>query len=72
MSAHAHTDEATRDRLAAKGEPIFAEPGKETVLETATLQMVARIVDMSYGDGALPDQSFFERMTIELAVWSKV
>ncbi|KAA3642275.1 MAG: hypothetical protein DWQ07_24890 [Chloroflexi bacterium] len=72
MSAHAHNDDATRDRLAAKGEPIFAEPGKETVLETATLQMVARIVDMSYGDGALPEQSFFERMTIELAVWSKV
>ena len=72
MSAHAHNDDATRDRLAAKGEPIFAEPGKETVLETATLQMVARIVDMSYGDGALPDQSFFERMTIELAVWAKV
>jgi hypothetical protein len=28
-------------------------------------------VDMSYGTGAAPDESFFERMTLELVVWSK-
>jgi len=71
MSAHAFLDEATRQRLAAKGEPVLAEPGSELVLETQTLRMVARVVDMAYGQGALPENSFFERMLLELAVWQK-
>lgn len=72
MSAHAFSDEATRQRLAAKGEPIPAEPGVETILETQTLRLVARVVDMGYGDGAMPAESFFDRFILELAVWSKV
>jgi hypothetical protein len=71
MSMNAFNDTDLRERLAAKGEPVLAEPGNQVVLETATLQLVARIVDMSYGEGALPDNSFFDRMTLELAVWSK-
>ena len=71
MSQHTFNDDTVRDRLSAKGEPVLARPGAELVLETETLQMVARVVDMSYGQGALPDQSFFERATIELAVWLK-
>lgn len=72
MSSHIFRDDNTRDRLSAKGEPVLASPGAETVLETATLQMVARVVDMQYGEGPLPEDSFFERATLELAVWSKV
>ncbi len=71
MSAHAFNDDATRQRLAAKGEPILVEPGTESVLETQTLQLVARVVDLGYGDGALPEESFFDRFTLELAVWTK-
>ena len=71
MSAHAYADEATRQRLEAKGEPVLIEPGTETVLETQTLQMVARVVDVGYGDGALPDESFFDRFIVELAVWQR-
>jgi len=71
MSAHAHKDDAIYERLAAKGEPILAEPGAQITLETATLRLVARVVDMTYGEGALPDQSYFDRMTLELAVWTK-
>jgi hypothetical protein len=71
MSAHAFNDDATRQRLAAKGEPILVEPGTESVLETQTLQLVARVVDLGYGDGALPEESFFDRFTLELAVWPK-
>jgi hypothetical protein len=71
MSAHAFLDETTRSRLAAKGEPILAEPGSESVLETQTLRLVARVVDMGYGEGALPDHSFFDRMVLELAVSPK-
>lgn len=71
MSEHAYSDETTRQRLEAKGEPVPVEPGTETVLETETLQLVARVVDMNYGEGALPPQSFFDSFILELAVWSK-
>ena len=71
MSEHAHEDDKTRVRLESKGEPILAEPGKQVLLETASLQLEARIIDMEYGEGAAPDQSFFQRLTLELAVWPK-
>ncbi len=71
MSSHAFSDEALRQRLAAKGEPVQANPGSQVVLETATLQLVARVVDMSYGNGPLPPDSFFESLILELAVWQK-
>ncbi|MDA1329744.1 MAG: hypothetical protein O3B43_01580 [Chloroflexi bacterium] len=72
MSSHTFRDDTARDRLSAKGEPLLASAGAETVLETETLQLVARVVDMDYGEGALPEESFFERVTLELAVWSKI
>jgi hypothetical protein len=71
MSEHAFEDSKIRMRLESKGEPVLAEPGKQVLLETATLQLEARIVDMNYGEGAAPDQSFFQRLTLELAVWPK-
>ncbi len=71
MSANAYNDPATRSRLASKGEAVLVEPGKHVLMETATLQLQARVVDMSYGQGALPNSSFFERLTLELAIWPK-
>jgi hypothetical protein len=71
MSAHAFGDDKIRTRLESKGEPILAEPGKQILLETATLQLEARVIDMEYGEGAAPDQSYFQRLTMELAVWPK-
>jgi hypothetical protein len=71
MSEHAYEDDKIRVRLESKGEPLLAETGKQVLLETATLQLEARIVDMEYGEGAAPDRSFFERLTLELAVWPK-
>jgi hypothetical protein len=71
MSAHAFLDEVSRQRLAAKGEPILAESGTETVLETQTLRLVARVVDIGYGEGALPDSSFFDHLILEMAIWAK-
>jgi hypothetical protein len=66
LSGYSFRDDETRTRLSAKGDPILAESGEVVGLETASLRVEARIVDMSYGSGALPDESFFERMTIEL------
>ncbi|HEX9019054.1 MAG TPA: hypothetical protein VF806_07695, partial [Anaerolineaceae bacterium] len=71
MSDYAFNDAGIRQRLASKGEPVLAEPGKRILLETASLQLEARVVNMTYGQGALPANSFFEQMTLELAVWPK-
>lgn len=71
MSEHTFGDPAVQQRLMSKGEPILAEPGKRILLETATLQLEARIVDMNYGQGPLPPNSYFDRLTLELAVWPK-
>ena len=71
MSAHAFNDGAIRQRLEAKGEPVLVEPGIETVLETQTLQLVARVADTSYGDSAMPADSYFDHVLLELSVWSK-
>ncbi len=71
MSEHAFNDPATLQKLASKGEPVEIGPDKRVLLETATLQLEARVVDVIYGQGALPPNSFFERLTLELAVWPK-
>jgi hypothetical protein len=71
MSDHAYNDPDSTQKLAAKGEPVLVTPGKSVVLETATLQMEARVVDISYGQGSMPYGSFFDRLTLELAIWPK-
>jgi hypothetical protein len=71
LSGYAFNDDETRSRLSAKGDPIQAESGGVVELETASLRVEARIVDLSYGEGALPSESFFDRMTIELKAVAK-
>jgi hypothetical protein len=71
LSKYAYNDDDSRGMLAAKGDLIMAESGETIVLETASLQVEARIVDLSYGEGALPSESFFDRLTIELKARSK-
>lgn len=71
MSAHGFEDAGLRQKLSAKGDPVLATIGDQIELETATLVLAARIVDMEYAAGALPEKSHFDRITIELAVWPK-
>ncbi len=71
MSDYAYHDEALRAKLAPKGEPMLVEVGKEALLETKTLRVRARIAEVEYGIGNLPPNSFFERLTIDLAAWVK-
>jgi hypothetical protein len=71
MSEHTFGDDAVRSKLSAKGEPALAKAGDTLVLETATLRVTARVVDLAYGGGPLPPNSYFERITIELAAWQK-
>jgi hypothetical protein len=71
MSSHAFSDAGIRSRLEAKGELIQVEPQKQVMLETETLQLLATVVDLQYGDGSMPDKSYFDRVTLELAIWRK-
>jgi len=71
LSAHAMNDSGIKQRLASKGELVQIESGQQLLLETATLQLEARVIEMVYGQGALPSGSFFQRMTLELTVWPK-
>lgn len=71
MSRYAFQDAPTHNRLAAKGDPALAESGGVTYLQTASLEVEARVVDLVYGEGALPPESFFERATIELRAWAR-
>jgi len=71
LSEHANNDPALRQRLLSKGEPIPVEPGMNFLMETETLQLEARVVDMVYARGPLPENSYFSRLTLEITVWSK-
>ena len=71
MSDYAFHDEALRTKLAPKGEPVLAGLGKDVILETNMLRVQARIVETEYGAGNLPPDSFFDRLTVELAAWVK-
>jgi len=71
MSAHAFEDPDLRGRLEAKGELVLLEPQGQIILETAALQLLVTVTDLEYGSGALPPESFFERVTLEMAIWPK-
>jgi hypothetical protein len=71
MSEHAFNDPNIRARLEPKGELVIVKPQEQVLLETATLQLLATVVDMEYGTGAMPQKSYFERITLELAVWPR-
>jgi hypothetical protein len=71
MSANAFQDAELRSRLEAKGELVMLEPQGQIILETATLQLLVTVNDLEYGVGALPPESYFERVTLEMAVWPK-
>lgn len=70
-SEHAFNDPAIRSKLEPKGEIVMVQPGAVAVLETNTLRLQARIVDLQYGTGPLPANSNFEKLTVELATWRK-
>ena len=66
MSKYAYDDDALRAKLAPKGEAVLVEPGKVVVLETASLRVDAVINEMEYGDGTVPPQSYFTKLTVSL------
>lgn len=72
MSDHAFNNPEIRDRLEAKGELVLLQPKEQILLETANLQLLATVVDLEYGMGSMPQNSYFQRVTLEFAVWPRV
>ncbi|HEX2905622.1 MAG TPA: hypothetical protein VHO69_02090 [Phototrophicaceae bacterium] len=70
-SENAYNDPATRSKLDPKGPVILAQPGAIIPLETNALRLQARVVDITYGTGPLPANSYFDKITIELLAWRK-
>lgn len=67
MSDAAYNDQATRQRLATKGELVLAEKGKRVRLETATLAVDCEIVDLVYASTpGLPPNSHFQKLIVEM------
>src|SRR5579859_6138322 len=71
MSEHAFNDEGIKAELAPKGEAVLVKAGTIVLLETQTLTVQGRVVDLAYGTGALPPNSFFDRITVEISAWPK-
>jgi len=71
VTDHAYRDPAIRSKLETKGDLVVFQPGAVLTLDTNTLRLQARVVDMEYGQGPLPPNSFLQKATIEIAVWRK-
>ena len=72
MPPDAYENAALRDRLRAKGEPIKVEPNLVIEIETRELKMHVRVAEVEYGQGAMAEEDYFKRLTLELAVWPKI
>lgn len=57
-------------QISAKGEPMLARTGATIILDTNMLRAQARIVEMQYEPGGVPN-AVFQRIVIELAAWHK-
>ena len=68
MSPYAYNDDALRAKLASRGDLVLAKLGKDMALETTSLRVDARVVDLEYDSGAMPPQSLFTKLTVELVV----
>ena len=71
MSEHAYNDPSIRQRLEAKGELVIIQTKNPVKLETETLQLLVSVADLEYGTGPLAPSSYFDRTTLELAIWPK-
>ncbi len=66
MSDHGFNNDSIRSKLASKGEAVLAQPGAPFSLETSGLQVRVDVTELVYGEGEVPPNSFFSKLTIEL------
>ncbi len=71
MSEYAFHDQSLRAKLASKGEAVLVQPGAPFTLETSSLRVRVNATELVYGEGELPPQSFFSKLTVELVATAK-
>ncbi len=61
-----------RAKLEPKGEDVLLlKPGVEVVLETTALRVQARVRELEYAEGNLPNKSYVQKLSVELRAWIK-
>lgn len=71
-SEDAVTDAASRPKEPQASPPQLATPGAVVTLETGTLRLRAQVLAMRYGFAdTLPQNSFFDHLVVEIAVFEK-
>jgi hypothetical protein len=71
LSEYANQKEDVRARLAPRGTPALVIPGADIWMETPGLQLRVVVRELIYGEGPLPHNSYFERLTLQLEIWAK-
>ncbi len=71
LSEYANQKADVRASLAPRGTPVLAAPGADFWMETPGLQLRVVIRELMYGEGAMPQNSYFERLTLQLEIWAK-
>jgi len=71
LSEYANQKQDVRASLAPRGTPALAAPGADIWMETPGLQLRVVIRELIYGEGPLPHNSYFERLTLQLEIWAK-
>jgi hypothetical protein len=72
MTPDGYNKESLREVLQKKGEPIMVEPNQIVEIETRALKMHVRVAEVKYGQGTSPEETYFNRLTLELAAWPKI
>jgi hypothetical protein len=68
MSEFAYESQTLRDKMRDRGEAVLAEEGKTIIIEGVGLELRAEVLGFQYGaDPYVPPQSYFEKLTIQLA-----
>jgi hypothetical protein len=67
MSEFAYNEPTVRDKLAPKGDAVLVASGGVIQLETASLNLQARITDLRYGSESQYTNSYFENLAVEIS-----
>jgi len=73
LSPYSFQNEVERSKLKSKGEAVQVDEDASLTLETQQLKLRVRVLSTQPGyDPALPTNSFFEHVVLELIVWRKM
>lgn len=72
MSDYAFNEPGVRAKLQTKGDAVLAAKNQLIALETQSLKIEARVLEMAYASNpSLPPNSYFQKLVIEIATFAK-